>query len=89
MSYFEERFSWKGLKDKRVRDLVLCLLDYEFHVLDNAFLTHKPGIGIRTKHEKGKTDKKRSNTNLRALRNKQKYKRTYYYSSGRKNVWQK
>lgn len=22
----------------------LCVLDYEFHILDNAFLTHKPGI---------------------------------------------
>ncbi|KAK6636672.1 hypothetical protein RUM43_010334 [Polyplax serrata] len=23
---------------------VLCVLDYEFHILDNAFLVHKPGI---------------------------------------------
>ena len=23
---------------------VLCVLDYEFHVLDNAFLVHRPGI---------------------------------------------
>lgn len=22
----------------------MCALDYEFHVLDNAFLVHKPGI---------------------------------------------
>ena len=22
----------------------MCLMDYEFHVLDNAFLIHKPGI---------------------------------------------
>ena len=22
----------------------LCLLNYEFHILDNAFLIHKPGI---------------------------------------------
>lgn len=23
---------------------VMCVLDYEFHVLDNAFLVHRPGI---------------------------------------------
>lgn len=23
---------------------ILCVLDYEFHVLDNAFLVHRPGI---------------------------------------------
>lgn len=23
---------------------VLCLQDYEFHVLNNAFLVHKPGV---------------------------------------------
>ncbi|KAK8400374.1 hypothetical protein O3P69_003214 [Scylla paramamosain] len=22
----------------------LCLLDYEFHILDNAFVVHRPGI---------------------------------------------
>ena len=22
----------------------MCLMDYEFHVLDNAFLIHRPGI---------------------------------------------
>ena len=22
----------------------LCLLNYEFHILDNAFLVHRPGI---------------------------------------------
>lgn len=22
----------------------MCVLDYEFHILDNAFLVHRPGI---------------------------------------------
>lgn len=22
----------------------MCLLDYDYHILDNAFLVHKPGI---------------------------------------------
>lgn len=24
----------------------MCALDYEFHVLDNAFLVHRPGIKV-------------------------------------------
>jgi len=27
----------------------LCVLDYEFHILDNAFLVHKPGIKVLKK----------------------------------------
>ena len=30
----------------------LCALDYEFHILDNAFLVHKPGIKILKKDTK-------------------------------------
>ena len=28
--------------------MVLCALDYEFHILDSAFLVHKPGIKLRS-----------------------------------------
>jgi beta-1,4-glucuronyltransferase 1 len=28
----------------------MCLLDYEFHILDNAFLVHRPGIKIYQKN---------------------------------------
>lgn len=27
----------------------LCVMDYEFHILDNAFLVHKPGIKVLKK----------------------------------------
>lgn len=30
----------------------LCALDYEFHILDNAFLVHKPGIKVLKKDTK-------------------------------------
>lgn len=30
----------------------MCLLDYDFMVLDNAFLVHKPGIKRRTEIKK-------------------------------------
>lgn len=33
----------------------MCLLDYEFHILDNAFLVHKPGIKISRKDPKRAT----------------------------------
>lgn len=33
----------------------MCLLDYEFHVLDNAFLVHRPGI--KKSHKNPKRDK--------------------------------
>jgi hypothetical protein len=28
---------------------VLCVLDYEFHILNNAFLVHRPGIKMPKK----------------------------------------
>ncbi|XP_025411580.1 beta-1,4-glucuronyltransferase 1 [Sipha flava] len=41
---YDERLSWEGKMDKMTQGYTLCVLDYEFHILDNAFLTHKPGI---------------------------------------------
>ena len=28
---------------------ILCVRDYEFHILDNAFLVHRPGIKSNVK----------------------------------------
>jgi len=42
--WYEERLSWEGRSDKMSQGYKLCLLDYEFHILDNAFLIHRPGI---------------------------------------------
>lgn len=42
--FHDERLSWEGKSDKMTQAFVMCLLDYNFHVLSNAFLVHKPGI---------------------------------------------
>jgi len=46
---YDERLTWEGRSDKMAQGFKLCLLNYEFHILDNAFLIHKPGI--KTKNE--------------------------------------
>lgn len=42
--YYDERLSWEGKSDKMTQGYTLCVQDYEFQILDNAFLVHKPGI---------------------------------------------
>ncbi|KAB7496219.1 hypothetical protein Anas_07563 [Armadillidium nasatum] len=37
---FDERFMSEGRGDKMVQNYIMCLLDYEYHVLDNAFIVH-------------------------------------------------
>ncbi|XP_055600371.1 beta-1,4-glucuronyltransferase 1-like isoform X2 [Uranotaenia lowii] len=41
---YDERLSWEGKFDKMTQGYIMCLLGYNFHVLDNGFLVHKPGI---------------------------------------------
>ncbi|KAK7067084.1 hypothetical protein SK128_025292 [Halocaridina rubra] len=41
---YDERLSWEGQRDKMTQMYILCVRDYEFHILDNAFLVHRPGI---------------------------------------------
>lgn len=41
---YDERLTWEGKRDKMSQMYELCLLDYDFYVLDNAFLVHAPGI---------------------------------------------
>ncbi|XP_055931430.1 beta-1,4-glucuronyltransferase 1-like isoform X2 [Argiope bruennichi] len=41
---YDERLTWEGKRDKMSQMFELCLLDYDFYVLDNAFLVHAPGI---------------------------------------------
>jgi len=58
--WYDERLSWEGRSDKMAQGFKLCLLDYQFHILDNAFLIHRPGIKTKkTVHSainKKKTD---------------------------------
>ncbi|KAF5280659.1 hypothetical protein FQA39_LY05307 [Lamprigera yunnana] len=49
---YDERLSWEGKSDKMTQGYTLCVLDYDFLILDNAFLVHKPGIKIYKKDPK-------------------------------------
>lgn len=42
--FYDERLNWEGKSDKMTQAYSLCLLDYNFKILSNAFLVHKPGI---------------------------------------------
>ncbi|KAG7304064.1 hypothetical protein JYU34_010993 [Plutella xylostella] len=49
---YDERLSWDGMKDKMTQGYVLCVKDYDFMILNNAFLCHKPGIKKFVKNAK-------------------------------------
>ncbi|XP_076275516.1 beta-1,4-glucuronyltransferase 1-like [Rhynchophorus ferrugineus] len=49
---YDERLSWEGKSDKMTQGYALCVLDYDFMILDNAFLVHKPGIKVYKKDPK-------------------------------------
>ncbi|XP_018579178.1 beta-1,4-glucuronyltransferase 1-like [Anoplophora glabripennis] len=41
---WDERLNWEGQGNKMSQVYALCIHDYDFMVLDNAFLIHKPGV---------------------------------------------
>ncbi|KAF5275888.1 hypothetical protein FQR65_LT04127 [Abscondita terminalis] len=49
---YDERLSWEGKSDKMTQGYALCVLDYDFLILDNAFLVHKPGIKVYKKDQR-------------------------------------
>eukprot|EP00096_Caligus_rogercresseyi_P015408 TRINITY_DN7848_c0_g1_i1.p1 TRINITY_DN7848_c0_g1~~TRINITY_DN7848_c0_g1_i1.p1 ORF type:complete len:448 (-),score=121.69 TRINITY_DN7848_c0_g1_i1:197-1540(-) len=51
---YDERLSWEGRSDKMTQGYQLCLKDYDFHILNNAFLIHRPGIKVLNKNSKKK-----------------------------------
>ncbi|XP_011301447.1 beta-1,4-glucuronyltransferase 1 [Fopius arisanus] len=50
--WYDERLSWEGKSDKMTQGYELCVLDYDFLILDNAFLVHRPGIKIFKKDQR-------------------------------------
>ncbi|XP_017047263.1 beta-1,4-glucuronyltransferase 1 [Drosophila ficusphila] len=58
---YDERLSWEGQRDKMTQAYAMCVLDYEFHILDNAFLVHKPGIKQPAKTESLFSQKRHTN----------------------------
>ncbi|XP_022919511.1 beta-1,4-glucuronyltransferase 1-like [Onthophagus taurus] len=49
---YDERLSWEGKRDKMTQGYALCVLNYDFMILDNAFLVHRPGIKVYKKDSK-------------------------------------
>ncbi|XP_035219660.1 beta-1,4-glucuronyltransferase 1-like [Stegodyphus dumicola] len=43
---FDIRLSWEGKQNKMQVAYEMCLMDYDFHIIQNAFLVHAPGINI-------------------------------------------
>lgn len=56
--WYDERLSWEGRSDKMTQSYALCLLDYDFAVLNAAFLVHRPGIKSTKKHKENTTKQK-------------------------------
>lgn len=46
MPYYEERHIYQGKSDRMTQAHIMCLLDYDFSVLDSVFLVHHPGIKL-------------------------------------------
>lgn len=55
---YDERLSWEGQADKMTHGFIMCVKDYEFHVLNNAFLVHKPGVKTRNQAKSTRNDTK-------------------------------
>ncbi|KAK7072344.1 hypothetical protein SK128_025860 [Halocaridina rubra] len=62
---YDERLSWEGKSDKMTQMYILCVRDYEFHILDNAFLVHRPGIKKIHKDKKRDQIVSKQNTAIR------------------------
>lgn len=63
--FYDERLSWEGRADKMTQGFLLCVLNYDFHVLNGAFLIHKPGI----KSQKDNKGRSRKNSKIISLQN--------------------
>lgn len=66
---YDERLTWEGRSDKMAQGYKMCLQNYEFHILDNAFLIHRPGIKTR-KELKDKVRQKKTAAQNSLLRKK-------------------
>lgn len=64
---WDERLSWEGNFNKMEQGFKLCLLDYDFCILDSPFLIHKPGIKRPSDRKHEKPDKSKINAQLRLL----------------------
>ncbi|XP_064459995.1 beta-1,4-glucuronyltransferase 1-like [Ornithodoros turicata] len=42
--FYPEELTWEGKMDKMAQSYEMCLMGYDFNIIDNAFLVHAPGI---------------------------------------------
>lgn len=59
--FYDERLHWDGRAEKMTQAYVMCVLDYDFMVLDNAFLIHRPGIKKRSSGGNARLERKQEN----------------------------
>ncbi|KAF5270296.1 hypothetical protein FQA39_LY08407 [Lamprigera yunnana] len=71
---FETRIHWENGGDKMTQNYKQCLLDYDYLILDNAFIVHKPGI--KTFSSKNPDIRNRPTRFTKSLLNKE-YSRIY------------
>ncbi|GBM48942.1 hypothetical protein AVEN_134716-1, partial [Araneus ventricosus] len=43
---FHPHLSWEGKRNKMQVAYEMCLRNYDFHIVENAFLVHSPGINV-------------------------------------------
>jgi len=64
---YDEELSWEGNGDKMEQMYKLCLIDYDFFILDTPFLIHKPGIKTK-KDRKNEKPASTMNAQLRLIK---------------------
>lgn len=69
--HYEERLSWEGMSDKMTHGYAMCALDYEFRILDNAFLVHRPGIKVYHEDKRRAALQAKTNRMIREVINKE------------------
>jgi len=63
---YDERLSWEGRYDKMTQGYTMCLMEYDFNILDNAFLIHRPGIKTMKSAHIDKTKVGKQNYRIKA-----------------------
>ncbi|ALC38948.1 CG15483 [Drosophila busckii] len=74
---YDEHYKWENMYDKLLQVYTLCALGYEFHILDNAFLVHRPSIKLC--HDKQRVQA--SKLAYSKIRRELKYQRISWYGA--------
>lgn len=69
--HYDERLTWEGMSDKMTQGYAMCALGYEFRILNNGFMVHRPGIKVFHKDEKRAALQAQTNRMIRSVINKE------------------